>query len=203
MQHFFQFSLQISTGVEYLIHVFQKIVPVVHCFILKITCLNLHFKLKKILKAALSCLRQFLVTESTLKMMKNAFYFISKALFVLKIFKFLSWLFGHVPKRLDKEDEVNFKSYDVTAWLTNNCIGILSNIWKSKGNQTIKFRQLIECNARNIFLEKWYTKCAQETSPRPFSEKLKLSISLNQQSRVLYSLLLLYAKLMAIKIYWN
>ena len=33
---------------------------------------------------------QFLATESPLKMMKNAFYFTSKALFVLKIFKFLS-----------------------------------------------------------------------------------------------------------------
>ena len=31
--------------------------------------------------------------ESPLKMMKNAFYFILKALFVLKIFKFLSSLF--------------------------------------------------------------------------------------------------------------
>ena len=29
-------------------------------------------------------------------MMKNALYFIVKALFVLKIFKFLPWLFGHV-----------------------------------------------------------------------------------------------------------
>ena len=36
--------------------------------------------------------------ESPLKMMKNAFYFILKALFVLKIFKFLSWLFVHVGK---------------------------------------------------------------------------------------------------------
>ena len=32
------------------------------------------------------------------KMMKNAFYFILKSLFVLKIFKFLSKLFGHVGK---------------------------------------------------------------------------------------------------------
>ena len=39
--------------------------------------------------------------ESPLKMMKNAFYFISKALFILKIFNFLSWLFGHVEKQLD------------------------------------------------------------------------------------------------------
>ena len=38
------------------------------------------------------------LTESPLKMMKNTFYFILKALFVLKIFKFLSGLFGHVGK---------------------------------------------------------------------------------------------------------
>ena len=69
----------------------------------------------------LSCLRRFLATESPLKRMKNAFYFTSEAIFVLKIFKFLSWLFGHVAKRLDKKDKVNFKFYDVTAWLTNNC----------------------------------------------------------------------------------
>ena len=36
--------------------------------------------------------------ESPLKMMKNAFYFILKALFVLKIFKFLPRLLGHVGK---------------------------------------------------------------------------------------------------------
>ena len=72
------------------------------------------------LKGALSDLRHFLTTESPLKM-KNAFYFTSKALFILKIFKFLSWLFGHVAKRLDKKDKVNFKFYDVTVWLTNNC----------------------------------------------------------------------------------
>ena len=53
-------------------------------------------------------------------MMKNAFYFTSKALFVLKIFMFLSLLFGHVEKRLDKKDKVNFKFYDVASWLTNN-----------------------------------------------------------------------------------
>ena len=41
------------------------------------------------IKGALSGLRQFLATESPLKLMKNA-YFTSKALFVLKIFKFLS-----------------------------------------------------------------------------------------------------------------
>ena len=39
---------------------------------------------------------------------------------------------------------------------------------------------IIECNIRNIFLEKLYTKCDGETSPRPFSERLKGSISLDQ-----------------------
>ena len=39
--------------------------------------------------------------ESPLKVMKNPFYCILKVLFVLKICKFLSWLFGYVEKRLD------------------------------------------------------------------------------------------------------
>ena len=55
-------------------------------------------------------------------MSKNTFYFTSKALFVVKIFKFLSWLFGDVAKWLDKKKKVNFKYYGVTSWLTNNCI---------------------------------------------------------------------------------
>ena len=63
-------------------------------------------------KGALSGLRQFLAAESLLKMMKNASYFTSKTLSFC--------LFGHVVKRLDKENKVNFKFYDVTAWLTNN-----------------------------------------------------------------------------------
>ena len=53
---------------------------------------------------------------------------------------------------------------------------ILPNILRNKGNQKIKFGQLIECNMRNVFLEKSYTKYDGETSPRLFSEKLKLSI---------------------------
>ena len=36
--------------------------------------------------------------ENPLKVMKSAFYFILKALFVLKIFKFLSSRFGHVEE---------------------------------------------------------------------------------------------------------
>ena len=78
---------------------------------------------------------------------------------------------------------------------------MLPNILRSKDNHTIKFDQLIEYNMRNIFLQKSYAKYGGETSPRPFSEKLKLSISLDQWSKVLYSLFLLYGKLRTIEIY--
>ena len=57
---------------------------------------------------------------------------------------------------------------------------MLLNISISKGNQTMKFGELIEYNLRNIFLKKLSTKCGRQTSPRPFSGKLKLSISLDQ-----------------------
>ena len=78
---------------------------------------------------------------------------------------------------------------------------ILPNISRRKGNQTITFGQLIDYNMRNIFLEKSYTKCGGETSPRPFPGKLKQSKSLNQQIQVLYSLFLLNPKLRTIEIY--
>ena len=56
---------------------------------------------------------------------------------------------------------------------------ILANISRSKGNQTMKFGQLIEFNMKNIFLKKSYTECCGETIPGPFSKKSKLSIFLN------------------------
>ena len=79
------------------------------------------FSLPSSLKGALSGLRPFLAAESPLKMMKNAFYFTSKALFVLKILRVFSRLFGHAAKQFDKKDKVNFKFYDATVWLTSNC----------------------------------------------------------------------------------
>ena len=53
----------------------------------------------------------------------------------------------------------------------------------------------MECNMGNIFLEKSYTKCGGEISPRPFSEKIELTISLDQWSKVLYNLFLLHGKI--------
>ena len=84
-------------------------------------------------------------------MMKNGFYFMLKALFVL-------------------EDEQQIFT-----------VHRLPNISVSKGNQTRTFGQLIEYNMRNIFLEKSYTKCGGEARPRSFYKKSKLSISLDQQ----------------------
>ena len=53
-------------------------------------------------------------------------------------------------------------------------IHVLPNISRNKGNQTMKFGQLIEYNMRNTILEKSYTKCGEETRTRPFPGKLKL-----------------------------
>ena len=76
--------------------------------------------MSSLFKDTLSGQRQVLVTETPFKLMKYAFYFTSKALLVLKIFKLLSRLIGHIAKRLYKKDKINFKFYDVTTWLTNN-----------------------------------------------------------------------------------
>ena len=56
---------------------------------------------------------------------------------------------------------------------------ILPNLSRSESNQTINFGQLIECNMRNILIEKLFTKCVGETISRPFSVKSKLGISFN------------------------
>ena len=54
---------------------------------------------------------------------------------------------------------------------------MLPNISRSKNNQTMKYDQLIECNMRNIFFEKLYTKRGEI---RPFFKKSKLNISLDE-----------------------
>ena len=101
--------------------------------------------------------------------MKKVFYFTLKALFVLNIIKFLSWIFGHVENRLIRK--ISLLSQLVTLQLTAQTIAVhaLPNISRSKGNQTMKSGQLIEYNMRNIFLEKPCTKCGGKTIPRSFS----------------------------------
>ena len=79
-------------------------------------------------------------------MINNAFYFILKALCILRYLYFCPDFFGNVGKRLDKKANINFKTE-----IQRITINILPDISKSKGNQTIKFGQLIEYNVKNIF----------------------------------------------------
>ena len=96
-----------------------------------------------------------------------------------KLFPFSRYLNGHAEKWLNLKDQVIFKIYDVTTWLTIT-VHILTNISRSKDNNVMKFGQLLEYNMRNIFLENLYSKCGGETIPRSFSKKSRLNISLGQ-----------------------
>ena len=51
---------------------------------------------------------------------------------------------------------------------------IFQNISSSKGNQTVKFAQLMEYNMKKNFIEKSYTKCGRETIPRSFSKQSEI-----------------------------
>ena len=75
--------------------------------------------------------------ESPLKMIKNTFYFMLKALFVLEIFKFLAWLFSHVAKTVDKKDKVN-------------CLRLLFKVI-TKREKHYKMRQFLQNAAQQLF----------------------------------------------------
>ena len=53
-------------------------------------------------------------------MMKNVFYFILEAPFVLNILNFSPDFFGYGGKRFDMKINVNFKLYGVINWIANN-----------------------------------------------------------------------------------
>ena len=67
------------------------------------------------------------------------------------IFKFLFSVFGHLEKRLDQKEKVNFKFCDVKTWEKNNYNTHIAEYLSSKDNQTIQSGQLKEYNKRNIF----------------------------------------------------
>ena len=70
----------------------------------------------------------------------KAFYFSLKSVFVLKIFKFMSWLFGCVEKRFDWENKGNFNIFEIRTWETNNCNArIAQDLGKKKqsGNENL------------------------------------------------------------------
>ena len=60
----------------------------------------------------------------------------------------------------------------------------------------MKTGQLLECNLRNIALTQ---TIVEKLFPDPFLKKSKLSISLDQYSKVLYILFLLFVKLRTIE----
>ena len=102
--------------------------------------------------------------EIPLKMMKNAFYFILKALFVLKIFKF----FRSCRKNgLIRKIRLTSKFMTSQPGSQTIAIHILPDISQSKGNQTVKFGQLLEYKKRNIVLQKLCGKWGRETSSGP------------------------------------
>ena len=89
---------------------------------------------------------------------------------------------------------------DVTPGKQTTATHILPYISRSKDNQTAKLGQLIDYNKKKIFLEKSYPKCGGNTSPKPFSKKSKLSLSLDLKFYTVHSLFILYTKLRAIGI---
>ena len=103
------------------------------------------------------------------------FYFTLKAFFVLKISKPLSRLFGHVAKRLDRKDKVNFNN------LWRHSLGkkqlqctycLISEEVRSQfeRNQATKIGQLIKYSMRKYFLWK-ITKCEEKLFPDPFLKR--------------------------------
>ena len=81
--------------------------------------------------------KHFLIcfNENPLKMRKNTFYFMLKAIFICPTF------FDLVGKRFDKKKAMgNFKTYDITDWTTNNYDTHIAQHLK-KQKQTMKCGQ--------------------------------------------------------------
>ena len=77
--------------------------------------------------------------ENPLKMMKNTFCFVLKALFILKTYKFLSWLFVHVEKMkngLMRKIRLVLKFMTSKPGWKTIATNILPNISRSKRDQT-------------------------------------------------------------------
>ena len=104
-------------------------------------------------------LRQPLATKRPLKMMKNVF-----------LFHLDFWLCILVMQK-------NGLTLLISKFLTLQpgkqtvTMHVMLNMSKSKGNQRIKFGEVIECNMRNVFLKKSYTKYGEGTIHRSFLKK--------------------------------
>ena len=93
------------------------------------------------------------VIESPFKMIKNAFYFILKALFFLEVFNFCIMNFWSCRKNgLIRKIRIISKFMTSQPGYQTIEIHILPNISRRKSNQTMKPDQLIEYNKRKNFL---------------------------------------------------
>ena len=84
--------------------------------------------------------------------MKHAFYFILKALFVLKIIKFVLTFWACRKKRLHYKDKVNFEIYDVKNLANKELQHKYCSISHELKATRLKFGQLIKRHKINIFL---------------------------------------------------
>ena len=118
-------------------------------------CLSEH-SYKGVRKSVSHFPKEFLLSnESSLKTIKNAFYFLLKIVFVLKIFKFLiSTFLVKWENGLMRKLRLISKFMTLLSGKQAIVIHVLSNIPRCKGNQTMKFGQLIEYNVTQFFLQK-------------------------------------------------
>ena len=139
------------------------------------------------IKGALSGLRQFLAPGSLLKWWKMLLFHL-KSSFFLKIFKFLLWLSDHVQNSLIRNIMLISKFVTSQTGKQTIAIHILSNISRSKSNQTMKFVQLIEYNMKH-FSWKIMHKIWWKNYSHTLFQKIKIQrISELIVYKVLYSL---------------
>ena len=81
--------------------------------------------------------------------MKNAFYFILKALFS----RYINVCFNFLVKKLSLIRNIRLFQ-NLCHNLVNKYKTNIANISRNTSNQTMKFDQLLEYNTRNIFLQK-------------------------------------------------
>ena len=116
--------------------------------------------------------------------MKNAVYFMLKGFFVCKVFTFLSWLFGHIGKLLDK---VNFKVYDIDCE-TNNCnthIAQYFKKWRQSGNE------ISSVNGKYYEKIAFFENGAENQAGRIVADLLLFSFKI-QEKQVVNTLALIY-----------
>ena len=125
-----------------------------------------------VLKVGLSPSKKIVLiysNESSLKVIKDVFYFMLKSLFVLEIFTFCPDVLFMQKNSLIRK--LWLISKFIASQTGQEIISIhrLFNISRSKGNQIMKFGQLIEYSMTSIFLE--IMQCDGETSSRLLYKK--------------------------------